>query len=118
MTRRGVFLVFGTMLVAAMVALWPARQTNLSAESLPSRLSDGEFWKLVTDFSEPNGYFRSDNLLSNEIGMQYVIPELVRITKPGRVYMASAPAELRITAVSRRWCSSSTSGVESRSALM
>ena len=61
--------------------------------SIPSRLSDQEFWKLVTDFSEPNGYFRSDNLLSNEIWLQYVIPELLSVTKPGRVYMGVGPEQ-------------------------
>ena len=33
---------------------------------LPARLTDEEFWRLVEEFSEPNGYFRSDNLVSNE----------------------------------------------------
>ena len=28
------------------------------APSIPAKLSDAEFWKLVTDFSESNGYFR------------------------------------------------------------
>ena len=66
------------------------RPPNLS---IPSRLSDQEFWKLVTDFSEPNGYFRSDNLLSNEIWLQYVIPELLSVTRPGRVYMGVGPEQ-------------------------
>ena len=61
--------------------------------SIPSRLSDQEFWKVVTDFSEPNGYFRSDNLLSNEIWLQYVIPELLSVTKPGQVYMGVGPEQ-------------------------
>jgi hypothetical protein len=61
--------------------------------ALPERLSDQEFWTLVTDFSEPNGYFRSDNLLSNEIWLQYVIPELLSIAQPGRVYMGVGPEQ-------------------------
>ena len=28
------------------------------AQQLPSRLSDSTFWKLITDYSEPGGYFR------------------------------------------------------------
>ena len=50
---------------------------------LPARLSDQDYWRLITDFSEPNGYFRSDNLLSNEIWFQTVIPDLLSRTKPG-----------------------------------
>jgi len=44
-----------------------------AAGSLPERLGDQEFWRLTEEFSEPGGYFRSDNLLSNEIWMQSVI---------------------------------------------
>ena len=43
---------------------------------MPASLTDREFWKVITDFSEPDGFFRSDNLLSNEMGYQQVIPEL------------------------------------------
>jgi hypothetical protein len=64
-----------------------------TSESLPSKLSDQEFWKLVTDFSEADGWFRSDNLLSNEVWMQYVIPELLEIAKPGGVYMGVGPEQ-------------------------
>ena len=48
----------------------------LGAAGLPARLTDREFWRLVVDGSEPDGFFRSDNLLSNELGFQYVVPEL------------------------------------------
>src|SRR5438132_4341902 len=58
-----------------------------SAEELPTRLSDEAFWKLVTDFSEPGGYFRSDNFVSNETMFQNVIPELKKTTKHEGVYM-------------------------------
>jgi hypothetical protein len=63
------------------------------AASLPTRLSDQEFWQLVTESSEPEGFFRSDNLLSNELGFQNVVTELVRATKRGRVYMGVGPEQ-------------------------
>jgi hypothetical protein len=63
------------------------------ALAIPDRLTDQEFWMLVTEFSEPNGYFRSDNLLSNEIWLQYVIPELITVARPGRVYMGVGPEQ-------------------------
>jgi hypothetical protein len=65
----------------------------VAADSLPGRLSDQDFWKLVTDFSEPNGFFRSDNLLSNESTFQYVIPDLLKNTRPGRVYLGVGPEQ-------------------------
>jgi hypothetical protein len=58
---------------------------------LPEKLSDAEFWQLTLDLSEADGYFRSDNFLSNEITYQYVIPELLARVKPGQVYMGVAP---------------------------
>lgn len=67
--------------------------TRVAADSLPSKLSDQEFWKLVTDVSEPNGFFRSDNLLSNEQTYQHVIPDLVKASKAGRVYLGVGPEQ-------------------------
>jgi len=58
---------------------------------IPARLSDSTFWRLVTDFSEPGGFFRSDNFVSNETSFQYVIPELQRSTRQGGVYLGVAP---------------------------
>ena len=64
-----------------------------AAETIPTQLSDQEFWKLSNEFSEIDGTFRSDNLLSNELYMQYVIPELTRIAKPGGVYLGVGPEQ-------------------------
>ena len=72
---------------AAKPAPAPAKAT------LPERLSDEDFWKLTTQFSEPDGYFRSDNLLSNEVWLQYVIPDLLNVAKQGRVYMGVGPEQ-------------------------
>ena len=64
-----------------------------AAPSLPTNLSDQEFWTLTERLSEPNGFFRSENLLSNEIGYQVVIPELVKRTSPGDVYLGVGPEQ-------------------------
>jgi hypothetical protein len=64
-----------------------------AAQSVPAELSDQQFWKLSSDFSETDGFFRSDNLLSNEIFFQYVIPELSATAKSGRVYMGVGPEQ-------------------------
>ncbi len=64
-----------------------------ASAALPERLSDQDFWKLVNELSEPGGYFRSDNLLSNEVWLQYVIPDLMNVAKPGRVYLGVGPEQ-------------------------
>jgi hypothetical protein len=61
--------------------------------ALPARLSDAEFWKLIVDLSEPGGSFRSDNLLSNEVWLQRVIPDLLAVAQPGRVYIGVGPEQ-------------------------
>jgi hypothetical protein len=64
-----------------------------AAQALPDQLSDEEFWKLSSEFSEPDGTFRSDNLLSNELYFQFVIPPLNGLVKPGNVYMGVGPEQ-------------------------
>src|SRR3977135_3531387 len=64
-----------------------------AAESLPAQLTDQEFWKLSSESSEPDGTFRSDNLLSNESFFQFVIPPLNAAAQSGRVYMGVGPEQ-------------------------
>ena len=71
-------------------------QTARPAEAgryLSNKLTNQEFWALMTSLSEPAGNFRSDNLVSNEIKFQWVIPELVRRVKPGGVYIGVGPEQ-------------------------
>lgn len=93
-TALAAFVVLG----AGMVTLAPrpavsSLETSYGdvALDLPARLTDGEFWKMVTDFSEPGGYFRSDNLVSNELTFQHVIPELIKTLGEGSVYLGVGP---------------------------
>jgi hypothetical protein len=92
-TRRRFVIIAGSVVPALLVALPLLVGVRTAAQALPSRLSDQEFWKLVVDFSEADGTFRSDNLLSNEVWLQYVIPDLLKVVKPGRVYMGVGPEQ-------------------------
>ena len=47
----------------------------------------------MTDFSEPNGFFRSDNFLSNEVEYQWVIPTLTSTLGTGGVYLGVGPEQ-------------------------
>jgi hypothetical protein len=60
---------------------------------LPSELSDQEFWRTVTDLSEPSGPYTGDNWISNEASIQQVIPPLKQLTKPGGVYIGVGPEQ-------------------------
>src|SRR5436190_1894968 len=87
-TRRHVLAVA----LACIAGLWPlAPRARAASDGLPEKLTDQEFWKLSEEFSEPNGYFQSDNLVSNEHTFQYVVPAIRRLVKPGGVYLGVAP---------------------------
>src|SRR5688572_22565032 len=58
---------------------------------IPERLDDSTFWSMVNDLSEPGGYFHSDNFVSNELGFQYVIPEMLSATGTRGVYVGVGP---------------------------
>ena len=64
-----------------------------SAPTPPERLSDQQFWSLSREWSEQDGIFRSDNLLSNEASFQYVIPALLKTGKPGGAYLGVGPEQ-------------------------
>ena len=71
----------------------PRARVATPAPNLPAQLTDREFWKMSTEWSEPNGFFRSDNLTSNELLFQHVLTDLVRRTRPGDVYLGVGPEQ-------------------------
>lgn len=58
---------------------------------VPERLTNTEFWRLVTTFSESNGRFPADNFVSNELAFQAVIPRLQTTLSRGGVYLGVGP---------------------------
>src|SRR5262249_12702787 len=90
---RGILIMKTRRFAAAAALLFAFTILVHAADTLPSQLSDQEFWKLSSESSEPDGTFRSDNLLSNELYFQYVIPPLNETAKPGRVYMGVGPEQ-------------------------
>jgi hypothetical protein len=64
-----------------------------SAQELPFRLTDQEFWKLVNDVSEPGGNFLSDNFVSNERLFQHALTELKRDREAAGAYLGVGPEQ-------------------------
>jgi len=90
--RRLALAVCALTLVSATPAWRPALAAQgAGTVSVPARLTDAEFWKLVTDLSEPNGYFQSENYVGNELSFQWVIPDLQKTVKHGGVYLGVGP---------------------------
>jgi hypothetical protein len=82
---------FATATLALSLAPAPVAPPRVS--TLPSRLADTTFWRMITEFSEPGGYFRSDNFISNEGELQYVIGDLQRAGARGRAYVGVGPEQ-------------------------
>jgi hypothetical protein len=90
--RRLAVVVVVLLGIAGLLAV-RTTPTVVAPETLPTELGDTEFWGLVSDFSEPNGYFRSDNFLSNERAYQRVIPTLTSTIQPNGVYLGVGPEQ-------------------------
>lgn len=84
-------VVLATVSIVVPRAWHAPGDTASAASTLPASLSDQEFWRLSTSLSEPNGFFQSENLVSNEHTFQYVVPALMQRIKPGGVYLGVAP---------------------------
>lgn len=102
MRRLLIPLVFLTWFLTFAAGLGPLESLPVTARELravalapdlPARLSDRDFWRLSTEWSEPDGFFRSDNLTSNELLFQHVLTDLVRRTRPGGVYLGVGPEQ-------------------------
>jgi hypothetical protein len=91
--RKRSFLLFLSSFLALALLSSSANCAGSTAAKLPSKLANNDFWKLVSDFSEPSGTFHSENLVSNEAQYQGIIPDLEKIVKPGQVYMGVGPEQ-------------------------
>ena len=89
--RRRLILITACLVLIMQAAVRLAPSGH--AAPPPKELSDQQFWSLSKEFSEDDGVFRSDNLLSNETSFQYVIPNLLKGTKQGRVYLGVGPEQ-------------------------
>jgi hypothetical protein len=75
--------------IVAAVRFTPAPPRLIA--NLPTQISDETFWQMIDEFSEPGGFFRSDNFVSNEREFQYVISDLKKSRPPGGVYLGVGP---------------------------
>jgi hypothetical protein len=92
MRSRG-WLAVGALVAAVLVSTAGRLRLSAAGDTLPTALSDQDFWTLSQELSEPNGHFRSDNLLSNELYYPAVIPDLVARVRPGGVYLGVGPEQ-------------------------
>jgi len=88
LARLVVLFVAGVFVAGGSAAI-----QNVPSGTPPKELTDRQFWDLSRESSEEDGFFRSDNLLSNETSFQYVIPDLLPTVKQGRAYVGVGPEQ-------------------------
>ena len=59
----------------------------------PESLTASEFSKMIRDFSEEGGYFRSDNFTSNETAYLYILDKLQQHGTTGGAYLGVGPEQ-------------------------
>src|SRR5215813_11340751 len=98
-------LVFGFLTQSALLqqkAPFVLRQSQQAPVQTPDRVSApakspentgarGQFAQLVEKFSEPNGYFDSDNLISNEASYLHVMGKMREMKVTGGAYIGVGP---------------------------
>lgn len=92
-TGRRLVIAISALLGACVMALVFGPAARAGGGALPDSLPTSAFWTLSGDLSEENGYFQSDNLVSNEIQFQRVIPDLTKSARAGRVYLGVGPEQ-------------------------
>ena len=80
-------------ILALLVAVCLTFQCAAIAQAAAPRISDKEFWRMVTEFSEDGGFFPFENFVSNEDAFVAVIPNLNKETKTGGAYFGVGPEQ-------------------------
>src|SRR5262252_5720141 len=93
MILRKRFLIAGICVALCALAIVGSATASKGADSIPSEISDQAYWKMISGLSEPDGQFRFENFLSNEIQYQFVIPALKAGTRVGGVYLGVGPEQ-------------------------
>jgi hypothetical protein len=86
----GLLLVLSTAGLMSQTAPVPPRR---AADTLPVAISDAEFRRLISEFSEPGGSYPYENFVSNEWNQQKIVPTLKKATRPGEVYIGVGPEQ-------------------------
>lgn len=70
---------------------WNSERPQTTRAATQVRISRAEFGSLIDRLSEPEGYFDTDNFISNETSYLHVIPILQERASPGGVYFGVGP---------------------------
>src|SRR5215831_7793218 len=88
--------VFGSALVivlafAATTLRWTPEQPPPARAATDVQVSIEQFGRYIEQWSESEGYFDSDNFISNETSYLHVVDQLQKQVKPGGIYIGVGP---------------------------
>jgi hypothetical protein len=83
----GLALVLGLSFGAGSIP-WSQQQPRAAADV---HVSIEQFVRYIEDWSEPEGYFDTDNFISNETSYLHVVDQLRQRVKPGGIYLGVGP---------------------------
>ena len=84
--------IFVALVAGFLAATLPSRPATNAYAQLAS---DSSFAGLVARLSEPNGYFDSDNIITNEASYRHISSQLEKRGTHGGVYMGVGPDRSR-----------------------
>ena len=90
LNRSSIFLagLVGALLIGASTIPWTHEQPHAATDV---QVSVEQFGQYIRDWSEPEGYFDSDNFISNETSYLHVLDQLQQHVKPGGIYLGVGP---------------------------
>jgi hypothetical protein len=83
------FACIAAALCTAVFTPWQPEPPVAAAADI--QVSRAQFAQYVDELSEPEGYFDSDNFITNETSYLHIIGELRERVKPGNVYLGVGP---------------------------
>ncbi len=94
--RRPLWSFCFVLVFSALIIEVPDHAVPLSATpawKTPEALPASEFSRIIQEFSEPDGYFRSDNFTSNETSYLTVVDKLRELGVSGGAYIGVGPEQ-------------------------
>jgi hypothetical protein len=84
---------FAGLIVGLAIGAWAPPGEIAGLSQVSATLSNGDFWRLTQDLSEPDGSFSSDNLVSDELLYRDVVPTIADEGRRHGVFLGVGPEQ-------------------------
>ncbi len=94
--KRGAWTLLTLLAVSGAAGVWLAilaRQPDPALQATADGYSAADFSRIVREFSEEDGFFRSDNFTSNETSYLHIVDRLRQMRVSGGAYLGVGPEQ-------------------------